>query len=180
MGPITVSTTIARPREEVFEYLADMANHAEFTDHFLVDFRLTREDSYGVGAGARYRIKAPLSRFAWGDSTFVEVHPPRRIVEVGRTGKFNRTRTLGVYALEPASEGATRVEFTFQTDPGTPVDRLLESMGAAGWLKRKNARALRRLRSILEEGRGRGSRPTIAGGARKPATGSPLRLPADV
>ena len=42
-----------RPREEVFAYLADVANHPEFTDHFLKDWRLTREDSEGRGAGAR-------------------------------------------------------------------------------------------------------------------------------
>ena len=53
----------------MFEYLADIANHAEFTDHYLVDWHLTREDSYGTGAGARFRVKAPLSRFAWADMT---------------------------------------------------------------------------------------------------------------
>ena len=81
MDPSTVSVTIARPREEVFEYLADIANHPEFTDHFLMDWRLTREDSYGLGAGARFRVAAPGNRFPWGDSTFVEVDPPCRIVE---------------------------------------------------------------------------------------------------
>ena len=43
--PFTVSSTISKPREEVFEYLADIANHPEFTDHYLVDWRLTRENS---------------------------------------------------------------------------------------------------------------------------------------
>ena len=55
MDPITVSATISRPREEVFEYLADIANHAEFSDHYLVDWHLTRENPYGKGAGARFR-----------------------------------------------------------------------------------------------------------------------------
>src|SRR6185312_12180429 len=55
MEALTVSTTINRPREEVFAYLADIANHPEFTDHFLSDWRLTREASEGRGAGARYR-----------------------------------------------------------------------------------------------------------------------------
>jgi len=64
MEPITLSTTIARPREEVFEYLADVANHPEFTDHFLIDWHLTREDSYGHGAGARFRVKTRVDRFA--------------------------------------------------------------------------------------------------------------------
>ena len=94
VDPLINEITIARPREEVFDYLADIANHAEFSDHFLVDWRLTREDTYGVGAGARWKSKAPLQRFPWGDATIVEAERPRRIVEVGRTGKYNRIRTL--------------------------------------------------------------------------------------
>jgi uncharacterized protein YndB with AHSA1/START domain len=170
VDPVTVEITIARPREEVFEYLADMANHAEFCDHYLVDWRLTREDSYGLGAGARFRVKAPLTRFAWADSTFTEVQAPRLIVERGRTGKFNRNLTRGVYELDEASGGQTRVRFTLETKPAKLSDKLLESFGARGWFKRKNAKAMRRLRSILEDGEDRGTRPTVAGGARKPAS----------
>ena len=59
MEPFTVSTTIQKPREQVYEYLADIANHAEFSDHYLVDWHLTRTDTYGRGAGARFRSKAP-------------------------------------------------------------------------------------------------------------------------
>src|SRR5579871_1635240 len=82
--PITVTTTISRPREEVFEYLADIANHPEFTDHYLTDWRLTRVDPYGTGAGARFRVKAPLNRFSWADVTLAELQPPYKIVERGR------------------------------------------------------------------------------------------------
>jgi uncharacterized protein YndB with AHSA1/START domain len=174
VDPLITEVTIARPREEVWEYLADIANHAEFTDHFLVDWRLTREDTYGVGAGARWKSKAPMNRFPWGDSTIVEVVRPSRIVEVGRMGKYSRTRTIGVYELEPAGRG-TRVKFTFESEPKLPSDKFLERLGGRGWLKRKLRKAMRRLQSILEEDYGRGTRPTIAGGARKPATGSPFR-----
>ena len=166
--------TIARPREEVYEYLADIANHAEFTDHYLVDWRLTREDTYGEGAGARWKSKAPFQRFPWGDVTIVEAERPRRIVEVGRTGKYNRIRTIGVYELERAAGNGTQVRFTFESEPKLPSDRLLERL-AVGWTKRNLRKSLRRLQSILEEDYGRGTRPTIAGGPRKPATGSPFR-----
>jgi uncharacterized membrane protein len=166
--------TIARPREEVWEYLADIANHAEFTDHFLVDWRLTREDTYGEGAGARWKSKAPLQRFPWGDTTIVEAERPRRIVEVGRTGKYNRIRTIGVYELERAAGNGTHVRFTFESEPKLPSDRLLERI-AGRWTRRNLRKALRRLQSILEEDYDRGKRPTIAGGPRKPATGSPFR-----
>jgi uncharacterized protein YndB with AHSA1/START domain len=162
VDPVVVSTTIARPREQVFEYLADLANHAEFTDHYLTDWHLTREDSYGQGAGARFRAKVPANRFSWGDTTFIEVDRPFRIVEAGRGGKFNRVRTLGTWTLTPGPGNTTKVEFVTETEPATRVDRLLESLGARPWLRRKNRRALKRLRAILEEGEQRGRRATVA------------------
>jgi uncharacterized protein YndB with AHSA1/START domain len=164
MDPVTVSIVVDRPREQVFDYLQDIANHAEFTDHYLVDWHLTRIDSVGVGAGARFRLKAPGARFAWGDVTFVEVERPHRIVEVGRTGKDNRVRTLGVYDLASGASGTTRIRFTIETRPVTLADRLLEGFGARGWMRRQNTRAMRRLRTILESGEGRGRRVTVADG----------------
>ena len=164
MDPLTVSTVITAPREQVFDYLRDIANHSEFTDHYIVDWHLTRIDSVGRGAGARFRVKAPGNRFSWGDVTFVEVDAPHRIVEAGRTGKNNRIRTLGVYELAPGAGGTTRVRFTLETVPATLADRLVEGFGARGWTRRKNARAMRRLRSILESDVGRGPRVTVAGG----------------
>ena len=178
MDPVTVSVVVSRPRDEVFEYLADIANHAEFTDHYLVDWHLLREETYGVGAGARFRVRRPrpFRRFAWADATLAELDRPRRIVEHGRAGKFNRVRTLGIYDLDPAPGGdATEVSFTFETQPKTLSDRLAEGLGARSWIRRKNAKAMRRLRAILEDGQERGVRATVAGGPRKPATGSPLR-----
>ena len=156
----TVSTTISRPREEVFEYLADIANRSEFTDHYMVDWHLTREDPYGTGAGARFRIKAPLSRFSWADVTLAEVEPPHKIVERGRGGKYNRIRMLGTYTLSPGPGGTTRVEYTLETLPVMLSDRLLERRG---WTRRQAAKAMRRLRTILEEDRGRGKRASVAG-----------------
>lgn len=162
MDPFTVTTTISRPREEVFEYLADIANHAEFTDHYLTDWRLTREDSYGTGAGARFRVKAPLSRFSWADVTFAEVQPPFRIVARGRGGKYNRIRMLGTYTLQPGSGNSTRVEYTLETVPVMLSDRLMETFGGRFWSRRQAAKAMRRLRLILEENRSRGRRASVA------------------
>ncbi|HEY7836345.1 MAG TPA: SRPBCC family protein [Solirubrobacteraceae bacterium] len=168
MDPLTVSIVISAPREAVFDYLQDIANHAEFTDHFLVDWHLTRVDSVGRGAGARFRVDAPLTRFSWAEVTFAEVEPPHRIVELGRTGKSNRIRTVGVWQLDPAPAGATRLSFTLQTWPATLSDRLLESFGARSWMRRKQQRVLRRLRAILEQDGARaakrGARVTVAGG----------------
>lgn len=164
MGPVTASVTVDAPRERVFEYLSDIANHVQFTDHYLVDWRLTREESVGLGAGARFRVKAPGDRFGWADVAIAEVQPAYRIVEVGRGGKANRVRTVGIFELSPVSAGATRVAFTLQTDPAMLSDRLKELFGGRLWVKRQNAKALRRLRGILEGGTvARAERVTVAG-----------------
>jgi uncharacterized protein YndB with AHSA1/START domain len=164
MDPLSVSIVIDAPREQVFDYLQDLANHAEFTDHYLVDWHLTRADSVGLGAGARFRVKAPRNRFAWADVTFAEVERPHRIVEVGRAGKDNRVRSIGQYELSQAAAGTTRVSFTYESESSVLSDRIMESLGGRGWLKRKNGKALRRLRSIIERDEGRGQRVTLAAG----------------
>ena len=163
MDPITASITIDRPREEVFDYLADIANHPEFMDHFLKEWRLTRLESYGRGAGARFKVDAPLDRYAWGDMTFIEVDPPYKIVAAGRGGKFNRNKTWTTWTLEPAG-AATRVEVTTESEPALPTDKLMEAVTRRrGWYKRRLGKALRRLQAILEEGLDRGARATVGG-----------------
>lgn len=166
MDPVTVSIVISAPRERIFDFLQDVANHPAFTDHFLVDWRLTRERSVGVGAGARYRVKAPLNRFAWGEIVFEEVQRPWRIVGFGRTGKSNRIRTFTVYELQPAASGTTKVQLTYETTPATLSDRIMESAGSRAWVRRKHARALRRLRGLMEEDGAIGRPDSAAAGAR--------------
>ena len=170
MDPVASTTVINRSPREVFDYLSDVANLWEFSDHYMKDFRLTREDSYGLGAGARYRLDAPMNRFAHADVTIAEFEPPRRLVLRGRTGKFNRIRMISIFIVEPGPGGSTRVRLTTETEPAKLSDRIQEGMAARWWLKRQQRKAVKRLRSILEDGEGRGQRATIAGGPRKPAS----------
>jgi uncharacterized protein YndB with AHSA1/START domain len=162
VDPVASSITIGRPREEVFDYLADIANHAEFSDHYLKEWRLTRLDSVGRGAGARFRYDAPLQRFGWGDMTFIEVDRPYRIVAAGRGGKFNRNKTFTTWTLTPDGNG-TRVEHVTETEPALPTDRIMEAFGLRRWYKRGGRKALKRLQAILEENEDRGARATVAG-----------------
>jgi uncharacterized protein YndB with AHSA1/START domain len=162
VDPLTLHVNIDRPREQVFAYLADVANHPEFTDHFLKGWRLTREQSEGRGAGARYRQDGRFDRFGYYDLNLAELDPPRRIVGVGRGGKYNRIKTFAEWKLEPTG-GGTRVDFVFETEPALPTDRLIEAFGYRGWVRRNANKALKRLRGILEDNEGRGVRATVAG-----------------
>jgi uncharacterized protein YndB with AHSA1/START domain len=164
VDPVTLHVNIDRPREEVFAYLADVANHPEFTDHFLKSWRLTREESEGRGAGARYKQDGRFDRFGYYDLSIAELDPPYRIIAVGRGGKYNRIKTFHQWTLDPNSGGGTRLEYVYETEPPLPTDRIVETLsGRRGWFRRNAGRALRRLRSILEENRDRGARATIAG-----------------
>ena len=118
-------------------------------------------DTYGTGAGARFRIKAPLNRFAWADMTFAELQPPFRIVERGRGGKYNRIRMVGTYTLSPGPGGATRVEYTLETVPAQLSDQLMDTLGGTLLEPPPGGKAMRRLRTILEDDRGRGARATV-------------------
>ena len=151
MRPISVSRTIDAPRERVFEYLSDVANHAEFSDHYLSDFRLERVDSTGLGASASWHMMFPLARM-WGDAAITELDPPHLIVLEGRAGRIGRIAVRAEYRLVRADSGMTRVEYRFETDSANPVDRLKQALGMRGWLARKSRRALGRMARLLEEG----------------------------
>jgi uncharacterized protein YndB with AHSA1/START domain len=164
VDPVTVSVNIGRPREEVFAYLSDIANHAEFSDHYVEHFRLTRVDSVGRGAGARFKLRTPFQRFSWADMTFSVVEPPHRIVAVGRGGKFNRIRTTAIWTLDHAPGGGTEVEYMIESEPALPTDRIVEALTRQrGWFKRKLRKSMSRLQAILEENEDRGARATVAG-----------------
>jgi uncharacterized protein YndB with AHSA1/START domain len=158
-----VKVTIGRPREEVFAYLADIANHAEFSDHYLTRWHLTRADSVGRGAGARFHVGVPLQRFDWGDMTLVVVEPPHRIVALGRYGKFNRIKTTAIWTLDAGAGGGTEVDYMIESEPALPTDRIVEALsGQRRWFKRKAGKAVHRLQAILEENEDRGARVTVA------------------
>jgi uncharacterized protein YndB with AHSA1/START domain len=150
MLPIHVHTHISAPREDIFDFLADIANHPAFTDHYMKDFRLENTRTRGVGAAARYRIEAPFYK-QWVEAEMVEADRPRRVVEATRAGRAGRTRGEMVFELSPEGRGLTRVDMTVSSEPGTARERVQEKLGARPWLRRKSQKALERLRAIFEE-----------------------------
>ncbi|HYJ21246.1 MAG TPA: SRPBCC family protein [Solirubrobacterales bacterium] len=172
MGPIRAETEIDVPRERVFEAIGDLALRPAFTDHFLSDFHLTRIEASGVGAGARFRVQAPL-RKVWMDTTVVELETPFRIVERGQGGRTNRIPNHTVWELTEGPGTLTSVKFSHWTVPTNPLDRGLEVLSAGSiWQERSWREALKRLRDGLESGAWAGERVAVAGGNRH-ATGIP-------
>jgi uncharacterized protein YndB with AHSA1/START domain len=145
MKPITVSTTVPLPREEVYAFLDVLGNHEPFTDHMLTDWTLSGPRA-GVGARARMRANVPGPQ-QWADMEVVEARPPERIVEraVGANGA---RRTRGTYVLADAPGGGTDVRFELVYEAAPPVERLLAPVVRA-YLQRGNRKAMERLRETL-------------------------------
>jgi len=159
---VTVSTIISAPREDVFDFVCDLAGRPAYMDHFMRDYRLARVDPVGVGAAARFQLRAPFAK-EYAELQVTEMDRPRRIVEEVRVGRRGRNRSLAVYDFSNEGHDVTRVELTTFSEPATFVDRLKE-LGAAGWVRRQTKKALERLRMIFEEPpRGELKRATIAG-----------------
>jgi uncharacterized protein YndB with AHSA1/START domain len=172
MGPVSAEIEIDAPRERVFAAIADLALRPSFTDHFLTDFHLTRIESRGVGAGARYRLASPL-RSVWMDTTVVESEEPHRLVERGCGGRGNRIPVATAWELTEAGGSLTRVRVSQWTEPANPLDRGVEVLAGnsisaeRGWRE-----ALRRLRVQLEDGEPAAAPLAVAGG-NPHATGIP-------
>jgi len=171
MGPVSAETEIDVPRQVAFEAIRDLGLRPAFTDHFLEDFHLTRIESAGVGAGARFRF-AVRPRRIWMDTTIVEAEAPHRVLEHGRGGRGNRVPSTTLWELTDGPGSLTTVRVSFWTEPGH-VDRALELLSAASIPYERHWReALRRLRDGLESGELGAGRVGVAGG-NPHATGIP-------
>ncbi len=172
MGPVSAEIEIDVPRERVFERIGDLAKRPSFMDHFISDFHLTRIDSRGIGAGARFRFGQPL-RSVWVDTVITQLERPHKIVERGRGGRANRIPTTTVWELLEGGGSLTRVRVAHWTEPSSPLDRALErASGASFWQQRGWTEALRRLRDQLESDETAAAPLAVAGGNAH-ATGIP-------
>jgi uncharacterized protein YndB with AHSA1/START domain len=172
MGPVSAEIEIDAPRDRLFDVVGDLARRPSFTDHFLAGFHLTRIESRGLGAGARFRLASPL-RSVWMDTTIVELEAPHKLVERGRGGRANRIPMAIVWELTEGSGSLTQVRVSHWTEPPNPLDRALEVLSGnsisteRGWRE-----ALRRLRDLLESGAVPPALVGVAGGNPHP-TGIP-------
>jgi hypothetical protein len=167
MGPISVTKAIDAPRDRVFDFLCDLANRPEFTDHFISQFRLERFESVGVGAAARMRIqKAGI----WMETVIVEASGPYRILEQGKGGRLDRIPIqTGWELVEGPGAATTEVTLRFGTEPSHPADRMRERLRGERFYRRQWSTALSRLKDLIESGKS-GKPVVIAGAAREPVT----------
>lgn len=163
MIPVAVDTYISAPREDVYDFVADLANRPAWTDHFQRELHLTRTYSNRAGSALRYRTDPPFGKQLYSDLAIVELDRPRRILEEGVQGKLNGSRVQLVWDFGQEGPALTRVALEMRTEPGSRLAGLGE-FGAHGYYKRQWKTALERLRQIFEERpEGDLARATIAG-----------------
>lgn len=145
MKPVTVSTVVAKPRDEVYEFLDVLANHEGFLDHWLIEWKFSGP-SRGVGAKARAKANTVGSQ-DWTDFEVVEAEAPVRIVEEG-DGNGGKRRTRGTYRLEELPDSGTRISFELEWLQASKAERLIPPMSRA-FVRRVNSKAMRRLAQQL-------------------------------
>lgn len=146
MKPVTVSTTVSKPREEVFDFLDVLANHEPFMNHLFVDWSFSGP-ARGVGAKTRVRVNAPGSR-EWAEIEVVDAEPPGLIVEEGVSSNGKR-RTRGTYRLEELADGGTRIAFELAWVQVPRSERLFPPLARA-FVRRANGKGMRRLARLLD------------------------------
>src|ERR671923_2042736 len=130
MREVTVSTVISAPREEVFDFVCDLAGRPAYTDHYMRDYRLARVNPVGLGAAARFRLRAPFAK-EYAELEIKEVDRPRRIVEELRVGRRGRNRSLAVYEFVAEAGGGPRRGPATPHEP-PPVFHPRKENGAGG------------------------------------------------
>ena len=110
MRSLRVFSDVPQSRKEVYDYLDVLANHEQFTDHMMRNWRLSGPPR-GVGSKASVDV-AFGARTEPVEIEVLEAEAPVRNVErnVGAAGKRVAT---GTYTLDELPGGQTRINFDY-------------------------------------------------------------------
>jgi hypothetical protein len=145
MQPVSVSIDVPQGVEDVYAFLDAMANHKQFTDHMLTDWRLSGP---GTGVGARAEVTAVMGgRTEPVAIEVIEAQAPQLIVE-RNTGAGGNRVAHGTYKLAPAPAGGTTVSFEYAWQSAPALERVAAPLVRA--IMRRGLRtSMERLRDTL-------------------------------
>ncbi len=138
--------SVARPRADVFEYIA----HAEYLPRYVTDFESVAQVSEGEpGTGTQYSYK--MGRGAEGTFEWTRFEPSSHLAWHGPAVKAGpgSMEPAGWWELTETAQG-TNVKLVMAPTPGG-LFKLLAPFMSAG-MRKGNARALERLKQQLEQG----------------------------
>jgi uncharacterized protein YndB with AHSA1/START domain len=146
--PVTVSVEVARPRQEVLDFVDTAANREQWMRNLYKDWRF-EGPKRGVGAKAIAGVDAPSARERV-ELKVTESTPPERLVEEIESAHGKR-HTRGTYRFTELDAGRTRIECEYAWLV-TPRSERLGPFFARRFMSRAQGRSLKRLAALLEKG----------------------------
>jgi hypothetical protein len=122
---------VAAPVASVFDFLADLENHWQLTDHFVEVLTLERPAGGGPARGGRVRIRGPLGTSRTAATRVAEAHPPRLIAGTASVGR--RTEAQVRWTLTPEGQ-QTRVRLEAVVRRAGTLEAMLLAAGGRRWL----------------------------------------------
>jgi carbon monoxide dehydrogenase subunit G len=147
MPGVQESVTIARPPQEVFDFLANFENLSAY-DAFVNASGQVGDGPPGLGTRGRGTTRYMGQQFEWMVE-FTEFDPPRKMVSRSVEGKRDVTAT---FTLEPA-DGGTRLTERLETGAMGGLLRRLPDPLVNRLLGRSLRRNLKTLARVLAENR---------------------------
>jgi hypothetical protein len=142
---VTVAIDIPQPRADVYDFLDVMANHEQFTDHMLTEWKVSGPRT-GIGS------KAVVTSVVGGrkDEVVIEVieAEPGRIIKERNIANKGRRIGTGTYRLSDLPDGGTHVEFEYEFVKLPALEKPLKPL-MTSILRKGNARAMTRLKETL-------------------------------
>jgi uncharacterized protein YndB with AHSA1/START domain len=146
--PVTVSVEVARPRQEVFDYVDVLTNREDWLKQIYKDWRF-EGPRRGVGGIARARFDAPASREQVSFKV-IESQAPERIAEECISAHEKRL-TRGTYRFTELEGGRTRIEYEYEWLKTPRTERIAPFVSRA-FMSRTNGKSMKRLAALLEKG----------------------------
>lgn len=147
-NPVKVSVEVARPRQQVFDYVAAVANNEVWRKNLYKEWRF-EGPRFGVGAISRATVDAPTS----GERIEIKVvalEAPEKMVEEIESAHGKR-QTTGTFRFTEVGEGRTRVELEFAWRK-VPKSERIAPFVARAFMARAQGKSLRLLAAQLEKG----------------------------
>lgn len=135
MSEIRAQGVVPAPREQVFDFLAQLENHWVLADRWIEVVALESEPG-GEFDRATVRVRGPLGLSRELRTRVVVGEPPHTLRGSAESGP--RTRAAIVWSLAEEGE-ATRVGLAAEIEAMSAIDRLLWTLGGRNWMQRRFA-----------------------------------------
>jgi uncharacterized protein YndB with AHSA1/START domain len=146
--PIKISIRVPLPPEQVFDYLDQIANRADFYGDLVTDWEFPGpERGVGSRAGATSFVGGIRSRI---EVEVIESRRPHRIVARNRHDNPVRVSQCA-YTLGPLLDGGTHIDYEFAWVEMPLFERLLSPLSHAV-RQRAETESMSRLAEILSAG----------------------------